>query len=315
MFRAGTPWKLWLLSATVIWGLLAAVDLAETTGPEKLVGGGQVATNALHRRTPTKATLENPIDAQCGNSFNNPSRTSKIPDGAVACTAYGGRTLACYGQCEIIIETREKIDWIPFHFPLPESFTFGACRPMSEKYPLHVNVYPDKFWAHNHNGKMLVEGSDRLHNPKVGKKDLKFYLCPWRNADEINNQRPCQRPARELAKNSPEHKIERGEVFLYVPEKGCAVSLDEAPDARLGSDGPDGAEDAGEGAAVLGVLRVPRLEQDLDAVERRYQRLGQAPGGPAIPPATPGLKCLEGVEEQQSSSSSSPREENLRVRF
>ncbi|PLW13729.1 hypothetical protein PCANC_12084 [Puccinia coronata f. sp. avenae] len=194
MFRAGTPWKLWLLSATVIWGLLAAVDLAETTGPEKLVGGGQVATNALHRRTPTKATLENPIDAQCGNSFNNPSRTSKIPDGAVACTAYGGRTLACYGQCEIIIETREKIDWIPFHFPLPESFTFGACRPMSEKYPLHVNVYPDKFWAHNHNGKMLVEGSDRLHNPKVGKKDLKFYLCPWRNADEINNQRPwCKR--------------------------------------------------------------------------------------------------------------------------
>ncbi|PLW42216.1 hypothetical protein PCANC_12085 [Puccinia coronata f. sp. avenae] len=86
---------------------------------------------------------------------------------------------------------------------------------------------------------------------------------------------------------------------------GCTVSLDEAPDARLGSDGPDGAEDAGEGAAVLGVLRVPRLEQDLDAVERRYQRLGQAPGGPAIPPATPGLKCLEGVEEQQSSSSSS----------
>jgi hypothetical protein len=61
MFQAGRPWKLWLLLATVTWGILATVDLTKTTGPEKLVGGGQVATNALHRRAPRKATLENPI--------------------------------------------------------------------------------------------------------------------------------------------------------------------------------------------------------------------------------------------------------------
>jgi hypothetical protein len=71
MFQAGTLLKIWLLSATITLGILAVVDLAETSGQEKLVRRGQLGSNALHRRAPKPGATQTPISAQCGNSFNN----------------------------------------------------------------------------------------------------------------------------------------------------------------------------------------------------------------------------------------------------
>jgi hypothetical protein len=68
MFQAGVLmiWKLWLISATVILGIQAIVDLSGTSGRAKLVvRRAEVGNKALHRRA-----NQAPISAQCVNSYN-----------------------------------------------------------------------------------------------------------------------------------------------------------------------------------------------------------------------------------------------------
>jgi hypothetical protein len=79
MLQAGMLWKLWLLSETVTLGILAIVDLAETTRQkEQLTKRGQLGTNAHDPRAPVgKATPSDdrylyrslrgviPLDGQC----------------------------------------------------------------------------------------------------------------------------------------------------------------------------------------------------------------------------------------------------------
>jgi hypothetical protein len=80
MLQVVTLEKLWLLLATVTVGILAIVDLAETSGQEKVVvGRSKLGSNALHRRAPPGPG----ISIQCGDSINVPTSQAKMPPKSV----------------------------------------------------------------------------------------------------------------------------------------------------------------------------------------------------------------------------------------
>ncbi|PLW35497.1 hypothetical protein PCANC_13551 [Puccinia coronata f. sp. avenae] len=196
MFQAGTLLKIWLLSATITLGILAVVDLAETSGQENLVRRGQLGSNALHRRAPKPGATQTPISAQCGNSFNN-QELKKYPlnDDEVACTGYGDRQFKCkIAQCEI----RNHV-YFPLKKPIPfnrehdkandgkekDNYQYHDCKPQFGENKKSVKVYPIRYWAHNVEGNLYVEG---YHD--TSDKTPRFYICKWKHIRDQNNQRP-----------------------------------------------------------------------------------------------------------------------------
>ncbi|PLW35509.1 hypothetical protein PCANC_13549 [Puccinia coronata f. sp. avenae] len=186
MFQAGVLmiWKLWLISATVILGIQAIVDLSGTSGRAKLVvRRAEVGNKALHRRA-----NQAPISAQCVNSYNyQDPKKYPLKKGTVACMAAGPagkRPMVCSGKCEI--RSNENFE---LQAPIPfGDFGYKDCGRDFGNFQnefVGFTVHPKQFRAFNDQNIIYVQG---WHDPND--QTTRLYDCSWMNPGATNNQRP-----------------------------------------------------------------------------------------------------------------------------
>ncbi|PLW35174.1 hypothetical protein PCANC_13553 [Puccinia coronata f. sp. avenae] len=184
MLQLVTLEKLWLLLATVTVGILAIVDIAETSGQEKIVvGRSKLGSNELHRRAPPSPG----ISIQCGDSINVPNSQAKMPPKSVACMGWSHRPMACRGPCYIRSTPsfrtpgNKPINWW--------DFSYNDCTKVGgSKAPVTIRN-PFQVWARPNENALYVVGQHGISLwPDVG-----LYKCMWQSKDFAsadNYQRP-----------------------------------------------------------------------------------------------------------------------------
>ncbi|PLW05924.1 hypothetical protein PCASD_23918 [Puccinia coronata f. sp. avenae] len=185
MFQAGVLmiWKLWLISATVILGIQAIVDLSGTSGRAKLVvRRAEVGNKALHRRA-----NQAPISAQCVNSYNyQDPKKYPLKKGTLAWLL----VLLANVQWCVQVNAKYEVTKIlnsrrPYLLAILVIRIADGILGTFQNELVGFTVHPKQFRAFNDQNIIYVQG---WHDPND--QTTRLYDCSWMNPGATNNQRP-----------------------------------------------------------------------------------------------------------------------------